>query len=131
MTATNERTNMPDQEEEERTTAPFGAWLHEQRNGLAAVEWADALHELIEAVAEQGKKGSVTFTVNVEPKGRTMLVTDDVKIKKPLPDRETSIFFADSELNLTRKDPSQLTIDGALQEVPPRDTADIKEVGNE
>lgn len=116
-----------EQNEPVRKVAPFGTWLHEQRNGLAAVEWAEALHELIEAVTEQGKAGTVTFTIKVDPKGRTLMVTDDVKVKKPLPEREASLFFADRDSNLSRRDPDQAEL--PLQEVPRPAAKDLKEAG--
>jgi hypothetical protein len=84
-------------------------------------ELSQQLHELVAAVRDTGKKGSLTLTVTVaRVKGateNTLTVTDDVKSKVPVHDRKVSVFFADADGNLTRNDPNQLTFE-PLREVP-------------
>lgn len=105
--------------DDERHIRPFAEWLHEQRNGLTQSELSDAFNELIEAVAEHGKVGTLTFTVKVKPAARDahmVVVLDDIKIKKPEGDKAESIFFIDPSGNLTRHNPAQPSL--PLREVP-------------
>lgn len=106
-----------------RHARPFAEWLHEQRNGHAAVELSEALNELIEAVAEYGKGGSLTFTVKVSPASKgdvvSVLVTDTITVKAPEGERPQSVFFVDSDANLTRQNPMSPSL--PLREVPRSD----------
>jgi hypothetical protein len=56
-----------------------------------------------------------------------LLVADQIKLKLPEHDRESSIFYADREGNLSRKDPNQLTFEG-LKEVPGPDDGTVVDV---
>lgn len=105
-----------------RQVRPFADWMHEQRGGLTHAELSEAFQELIRAVSEEGKAGQLTFTVKVKPasKGQTggpLLVTDDIKVKAPQPERAESIFFVDRDNNLRRDNPAQPRL--PLKEVPP------------
>lgn len=109
----------------QRHARPFAEWLHEQRNGHAAVELSEAFNELIEAVAEFGKSGSLVFTVKVTPAGRgdvvSVMVSDTITIKAPEGDRPETVFFVDPAHNLTRQNPMSPQL--PLREVP-RDDED-------
>lgn len=103
-----------------RHARPFAEFLHEQRNGHAAVELSEALNELIDAVAEFGKSGSLTFTVKLTPAGsgdvKSVLVSDVITVKAPTGARAESVFFVDSDRNLTRQNPMSPSL--PLREVP-------------
>jgi hypothetical protein len=98
---------------------PFYDFLREHRNGLTHDELADALNSLVAAVSEEGKSGSLTFTVNIRPidKGDGLEVSADVKVKPPKKTPGTSIFFVTPDNNLVRQDPRQTSME--LREVTP------------
>jgi hypothetical protein len=112
----------------DRHTRPFAEWLHEQRQGLLAVELGEALNELVEAVQLHGKAGALTLVIAIKPAGKgghTVVVSDDVKVKLPAGERGDSIFFVDGEMNLSRHDPHQQTL--PLREVD-RDTGTVRDL---
>lgn len=91
---------------------PFSAFLQEQRGGLLHGELSDALSELVLAVAETLKKGSLQVQVFVEPNadGATVTITDKIKLNLPEHDRGAAIFFFDDAGNLSRRDPRQMEL---------------------
>ena len=101
---------------------PFGEWLLEQAKGHTHAELGEALHDLTARVIDTGKKGSITFVITVEPlaksDGRALVISDEIKLKLPEHDRDTSLFFTDRDGNLVRNDPNQLAFEGP-REVPP------------
>lgn len=101
---------------DEKVVKPFSTFLIEQRNGALAAELGEALHELVEAVTETSKAGSLTLTIKIKPEGAVLFVSDDVKVKAPAAERTASIFYADEHANLSRKDPRQPEL--PLAEVP-------------
>lgn len=110
---------------EDRRSRPFAEWLQEQRAGQSHSELSDALNELVEAVADTGKVGTLTLQVKVKPAGRgerTVLVADTITVKKPVAERAEVVFFVDGDHNLTRHNPDQQTL--PLREVPKTAAAD-------
>lgn len=99
---------------------PFADFLREQAKGHSHDELSEGLRDLVNRVTDTGKKGSITYTVTVEPtKGTDALtVSDEIKLKLPEHDRDASLFFRDKDGNLTRSDPNQLIFE-SLREVPP------------
>jgi hypothetical protein len=96
------------QPSEEVATKPFAAWLQEQRQGGLHGEVSDALADLVAAVMEHDKAGSLTLTVKVKPAGdNAVFVTDEVKSKPPEGERPAALFFTDPRGNLSRRDPRQ------------------------
>lgn len=120
---------------EDRRIRPFADWLVEQRRGLLHSELGDALNELLGAVVELGKPGTLTLTVHVKPAGvgdETVFVSDDVRVKKPEPERPAALFFVDDERNLSRENPRQLSfetlraVEGGAGAEPKESTADAR-----
>jgi hypothetical protein len=109
-------------DEEQRVVRPFAAFLQEQSGGSLHEELSQKLHDLIEAVRETGKAGSISLKVDVKPiagaDSRTLTVTDTVAAKLPRTERPKSIFFITDDGNLSRSDPRQPVITG-LREVEP------------
>lgn len=100
---------------------PFADFLREQSRGTTHEELSDGLHDLVQRVRDTGKKGTITLAITVElMKGsdKAVIVSDEIKLKLPEHDRDTSLFFADSDGNLVRNDPDQLAFE-SLREVPP------------
>lgn len=99
--------------------APFVAWLRDQNAGKTHTELTDALHDVVAAVRETGKAGTITFTVKVSPfKGQTdtLVVEDKVTTKIPAHDRKTALWFPDDNNALRRTDPRQARIDFAMED---------------
>lgn len=106
---------------------PFNQVLLEIRQGSLHAELSERLQELVAAVAEQEKAGSLTLTIRVSPAGRRTAqyeISDDVSVKLPKPERGSSLFFA-LDGNLSRSDPRQPQL--PLQEVPAR-PSEVQEV---
>lgn len=97
---------------------PFYDFLREHRNGVTQDELADALQELVAAVAAEGKGGSLVLTINVKPAGNSgaLEVTDKIVVKAPAQNRSASLFFVSPENNLIREDPKQITME--LRPIP-------------
>lgn len=87
---------------------PFVEWLENHRKGEVDTELTHHLRELIEAVQETGKKGTLTLTLTVNRLSDVQVeVLEDVKVKVPEATRPTSIYFVDQHINLRRDDPRQ------------------------
>lgn len=107
----------------------FAAWLIEQNGGKTHAELGTALHDLVSAVVETGKKGTLTFIVTAEcVKGSdgVLGVTDKIQLKLPEPPRPTSIAYVDEDGNLTRRNPKQMEF-GDVREPEPR-TGEVKDI---
>jgi hypothetical protein len=97
----------------------FAAFLCQHARGRTERELSAKLRELVEAVEETGKGGSITYVLSVKPQAQTehaVLVTDEIKTKLPQLDRPASIFFADERYRLVRTDPRQLSFESAFTE---------------
>jgi hypothetical protein len=116
----------------QQVNVAFLTLLQQHRSGAALSDLSDALRQVTQAVFEQGKPGTITLKLTVQPATKTagaMVVQDDIAFKLPKPEPEGSIFFADRESwQLLRDNPNQLalslkTVDGmashgeALREV--------------
>lgn len=102
---------------------PFMDFLREHRNGSTHDELSDKLQELVAAVTEEERSGTLTFTIMLKPMGKHdgLEVAADVKIKPPKPKAGVSLFFASPENNLVRQDPRQAAME--LREVGPASVA--------
>lgn len=97
----------------EQHARPFVDFLAQQ--GRAHDELTEGLHEVIAAVKETGKAGSVTLVIKVDPDKKAsgiFRISDNVTIKAPQHDRGARIYFADKAGNLTRSDPNQPELTG-------------------
>jgi hypothetical protein len=101
--------------DDERQILPFATALQHVDNGAAAARASRLLNELVAAVADTGKGGTLTIQVKVAPyktSTRTLDVTVTSTLKAPQGDEATqsAIFFHDNKGNLTRDDPTQLQL---------------------
>ncbi|TXL91626.1 hypothetical protein [Streptomyces sp. IB2014 016-6] len=116
-------------DEDQRTVRPFADFLQQQSGGQLHDELSEKLHDLITAIQETGKGGSISLKIDIKPiagtDGRTLTVTDSVAAKLPKTERPKSIFFATDDGGLSRTDPRQPVITG-LREVEPTTTAPKK-----
>lgn len=93
-----------------KTVRPFADFLTDLNNGLSHDELGDKLNELISAVAEIGKTGTLTFVIKVQPAGRAegmVQITDDIKLKLPVGNRPDSVWFVTPDGNVQRESPNQ------------------------
>jgi hypothetical protein len=88
---------------------PFSSWLFEQRGGSLHGELTDRLAEVVAAVVEHEKQGTLTLKITVKPgeDADYILVFDDVVAKAPEPAKSAALFYADKQGNLTRNNPRQ------------------------
>ena len=109
---------------------PVADFLREQAKGATHEELSEGLRDLVARVMDTGKGGSISLKITVEPmkgsKGSALVVTDEIKLRLPEHDRQSSLFFSDREGNLVREDPNQLAFD-TLREVN-TETGEIREV---
>lgn len=98
-------------------TRPFADILLALNRGRTHTELSVGMQELVAAVEDTGKKGSITLTINISPtKSEGVLeVTEAVAVKSPTHTRAASLFYADDDHNLVREDPRQMTLE--LREV--------------
>lgn len=122
---------MKDPAAEEGGRKPFAAFVQEQRGGGLHGELSDALADLVNAVQETGKPGTLTLAVKVTPNkdGVTVMVTDKITVKAPEGDRGAAIFFVQGDGNLVRRDPRQIEL--PLRQVVNPDTGEIREIVGE
>lgn len=99
---------------QEPVVRPFTEFLVQQANGRTHTELSQALHDLVAAVQETGKAGKVQLTVDVKllnkNDDRALTVATTVAVKRPTADAPMSVFFIDTEGNLSRTDPRQMTL---------------------
>jgi hypothetical protein len=92
-----------------REIKPFAAVLREIRNGDLLVQLAETLNELVLAVEDARKVGTMTVVIKVAPVdpegGEGLKVTVDVKLAKPR-QTQAGLFYA-VDGNLQRNHPGQ------------------------
>lgn len=85
---------------------PFAEFIVQTNRGRTHDRLTKALHDLVAAVTDTGKGGEVLLKVKVAPlkKGATgqLEVSEVVTTKLPQSDAPVSIFWADTDGNLTR-----------------------------
>lgn len=98
---------------------PFMDFLREHRTGITHDLLSDALQELVAAVTQEGKAGTLTLKIGVKPMGKSdgLEVSAEVVTKPPKETPGVSIFFPTPENNLVRQDPRQSAME--LREITP------------
>lgn len=84
--------------------------LREYRQGRAVDEASERLAELVRAVDETGKVGTLTIVLKVKPEaggGTQKTIAAEIKMKKPEQPLPEAVFFSDEEGDLHRADPKQ------------------------
>ena len=107
--------------------------LGDLRDGQTLTEMHDKLLEIVGAVRDTGKAGSLQLTLKVKPasKGRdeikVLMIEDTLKATIPQHDRAASIFYTNHENELQREDPRQVQMFG-LKDLQPESVVNLKEV---
>jgi len=84
--------------------------LRDIRKGRPVEEATMALSDVVRAVDETGKEGSVTITLKIKPAkhgGPEKTLVCEVKAKKPISEIAPAVFFSDGDGDLHRFDPRQ------------------------
>ena len=88
----------------------FDDVLRQIRKGAAIEEATRALADVVRAVDDSGKPGSITVTLHVKPAkhgGSEKQLLAEIKTKTPRCDVAGAIFFSDQDGDLHRADPRQ------------------------
>jgi hypothetical protein len=105
--------------------------VKEIRRGGLVSDLEAQLADLVMGVRETGRKGQLVLTLTVAPASagnvETLLVTDDVKLKRPKPVLGSTIFFATPDNTLRRNDPRQPELKGLREVVPMTPSKDAKQ----
>jgi hypothetical protein len=112
------------------STQAFAVFLQDLRDGRAHTELSAGLADLLAAVKDTGKGGSLTFHLKVKPATRSkdmdkVVILDNVKVDLPKPERGEDFFFVTDENELSRKHPRQQSLE--LREVPAGQPTQLKE----
>lgn len=87
---------------------PFSDVLGEIENGSLLHEMTASVYDVIVAVMETRKPGSITLKLKFTPTGKgTVNVDADYDANKPEHDRPTTTFFVAKDFSLQRSDPNQ------------------------
>ena len=84
--------------------------LREIRKGRPVEEATQALADVVRAVDETGRAGTVTIKLTVAASkhgGPEKIIKCDVSAKKPIAEIAPAVFFSDQEGDLHRYDPRQ------------------------
>ena len=89
----------------------FADYLRELHRGQIHEELSGRFRELIQAVSETGRAGSLTLKLTVKPTGgidsETVALGVSIKAVPPEPERHAALYFVTPEFNLSRRDPRQ------------------------
>lgn len=121
-------------EDAERRVRPFADFLLEHNKGAAHTKAGELMQEVVQAVIDTGKKGTVILRVHVEPMKNTadtLLTTVIAEAKVPANPPKAAVFYADEDGNLSRTDPNQLQFDGLKEVEPPRLRPAAEKAGGE
>lgn len=113
------------------STQAFAAFLQDLRDGRAHSELSAGLAELLAAVKDTGKGGTLTLKVKVKPGARgkdvdKVIITDTVTVDAPKPERGEDFFWVTEENELSRKHPRQQSLE--LRDPQASQPVQLKEV---
>ena len=78
-------------------------------SGQTVHDLSEAMEEVLQAVRENGGKGSLSLSIAFEPqsKGRQIKVHPSISMKKPPRQQDENLFFVTDQNQLSRRDPDQ------------------------
>ena len=103
---------------DQRDAADFLGTLVVLNRGKTVIDASRELQNVLDAVVETRKKGSITIKLEISPEGfdrgtgRTNQVDIDPSISSKIPrhDQTPSVFFVTEDNKLTRDDPAQTAL---------------------
>lgn len=117
----------------DNTLEYFSTWLATHRRGELDAEIAVALADVARAAHETGKTGAVSIVLSVKPNPNSdsVLVVDEVKVKRPEPARAAAIYYVGGGGQLQRDDPAQTTFfEEPVRTVDP-ESGEVRRAGTE
>lgn len=116
---------MKQQPEPELPSNFFVQTVNELAQGDLAPMLSDDLASLVKEVRNQGRKGTLTLKITVEPAGSNgkVEVKSQVDLKMPKPDAGISVFFSTELGQLLRHDPAQRQLPFGEDAAAPRRAA--------
>lgn len=86
--------------------------LREHRRGGLVTELDEGLAEVLSAVEDTDKQGTITITIKIIPdRSGAVVVEDTLKVNPPERKKPTSLFFRRGD-TLVREDPNQFVLPG-------------------
>jgi hypothetical protein len=86
----------------------FADVLRDLAGGSTYEELGTRLTEVVQAVMETRKSGTLTIALKIKPNGESsVIITDEIKSKVPEGTRGETLFFATAGGTLVRDDPRQ------------------------
>ena len=93
--------------------------LKELRRGHTIIEMQEKMQEVVAAVKDTAKKGSLTLQLSIEPRTpgdpNEVVIDAIVTSKIPQKTRPKTIFFTTRNNGLQREDPRQGTLEGIIE----------------
>ena len=90
---------------------PFSEYVRELEAGMIDAEATDLMGELVRAVRDTGKKGSISLKIELVPTDRDgdhiHLSVKDLSISKPQPPRDGQLMYSSGDGDLARHNPNQ------------------------
>ena len=111
-------------------TKAFAVLLQELRDGKTHAEMTAGIEELLAAVANTGKAGSITLKIEVKPASKgsevdKVMIFDKVTTTLPKPERGTDVYWLTTDNELSRSHPKQSSLD--LRAAPDNKPSTLKE----
>lgn len=103
--------------------------MGEAENGQFITDLTDELYDVVKAVMEQRKPGTISINLAFIPTGRSVAVAASFKGKKPEEPRPSTTFFVSDDGALMRDDPRQPKL--PLREVVDNSTGEIRDVADQ
>jgi hypothetical protein len=112
------------------STQAFAVFLQDLRDGRAHSELSAGLADLLAAVKDTGKGGTLTLQLKIKPGARgrdvdKVVITDAVKVDLPKPERGEDFFWVNDDNQLSRNHPRQQSL--PLREVQTEQPTQLKE----
>lgn len=89
----------------------FNHTIKSMRQGELHAQLTDELTELVAAVMQQGRGGTLTLKLTVKPDRGALFIDGDIATKLPKPRVGAAMFYGDEHGNLFSRDPKQTDID--------------------
>jgi hypothetical protein len=108
----------------------FAVFLQDLRDGRTHAEMSSGLADLLAAVKDTGKGGTLTLQLKIKPGARgrdvdKVIIVDNVKVDLPKPERGEDFFWVNDDNQLSRNHPRQQSL--PLREVHTDQPAQLKE----
>ena len=96
----------------EHEPTDFAVFITDLKRGIVSSELTELLNEVVRAVDNTGKAGTLTLKLKIyRPKNTQIIqIADTVTANVPKFDRKESFWFTDGHGGLTRDDPNQTVL---------------------